>query len=210
MPASWTTPRKLNPFEIKRLIYKGDLDGSEEFRENMGRWFAIGEMVVGNTPTFDTGSVLGILFLGAGANAAAFALWNISLKHVDATVERLVALVGKAGAATGTLDVSMRVQGTGAEVKAGTTATVNYQLTTFSDKKVLDSSFDRGQPFDVENVGQAPVIDGWNEGIVGLKEKGRRLLIVPPAKGYGQGGQGIKPNETLVFVIDGVKVTSAG
>ncbi|WP_434442186.1 FKBP-type peptidyl-prolyl cis-trans isomerase [Lentzea sp. E54] len=101
------------------------------------------------------------------------------------------------------------VQGTGAEVKAGTTATVNYQLTTFSDKKVLDSSFERGQPFDVENVGQAPVIDGWNEGIVGLKENGRRLLIIPPAKGYGQGGQGIKANETLVFVIDGVKVAPA-
>jgi FKBP-type peptidyl-prolyl cis-trans isomerase len=101
------------------------------------------------------------------------------------------------------------VQGTGAEVKAGTTATVNYQLTTFSDKKVLDSSFQRGAPFDVENVGQASVIDGWNEGLVGLKEKGRRLLVVPPAKGYGKGGQGIKPNETLVFVIDGVKVTPA-
>ncbi|MDT7782202.1 MAG: hypothetical protein QOF58_621 [Pseudonocardiales bacterium] len=101
------------------------------------------------------------------------------------------------------------VQGTGAEVKTGTTATVNYQLTTFSNKKVLDSSFERGEPFDVENVGQAPVIDGWNEGIVGLKEKGRRLLIVPPAKGYGKGGNGIQPNETLVFVIDGVKVTPA-
>ncbi|WP_329790300.1 FKBP-type peptidyl-prolyl cis-trans isomerase [Lentzea sp. DG1S-22] len=108
---------------------------------------------------------------------------------------------------TDELIVKDLVQGTGEEVKTGTTATVNYQLTTFSDKKVLDSSFERGAPFDVENVGQAPVIDGWNEGIVGLKEKGRRLLIVPPAKGYGKGGQGIKPNETLVFVIDGVKVT---
>ncbi len=101
------------------------------------------------------------------------------------------------------------VQGTGAEVKPGTTASVNYQLTTFSDKKVLDSSFERGEPFDVENVGQARVIDGWNEGIVGLKEKGRRLLVVPPAKGYGQGSNGVKPNETLIFVIDGVKVTAA-
>ncbi|MFD9705540.1 FKBP-type peptidyl-prolyl cis-trans isomerase [Lentzea sp. NPDC059081] len=100
------------------------------------------------------------------------------------------------------------VQGTGAEVKAGSTATVNYQLTTFSDKKVLDTSFGR-TPFDVENVGQAPVIDGWNEGLVGLKENGRRLLVVPPTKGYGKGGQGIKANETLVFVIDGVKVTPA-
>ncbi len=47
---------------------------------------AIGEMVLGTTPTFDAGSIAGILFLGAGANAAAFALWNFSLKHVDATV----------------------------------------------------------------------------------------------------------------------------
>jgi FKBP-type peptidyl-prolyl cis-trans isomerase len=101
------------------------------------------------------------------------------------------------------------VVGTGAEVKEGSTATVNYQLTTFSDKKVLDSSFQRGEPFDVENVGQAQVIKGWNEGIVGLKEKGRRLLVVPPSKGYGEGGRGMKPNETLVFVIDGVKVTPA-
>ncbi|MGI5506682.1 FKBP-type peptidyl-prolyl cis-trans isomerase [Lentzea sp. CA-135723] len=99
------------------------------------------------------------------------------------------------------------VPGTGAEVKAGSTATVNYQLTTFSDKKVLDSSFKRGEPFPVENVGQARVIDGWNEGIIGLKENGRRLLVVPPAKGYGQGGNGIQPNETLIFVIDGVKVS---
>ncbi|USX52474.1 FKBP-type peptidyl-prolyl cis-trans isomerase [Lentzea sp. HUAS12] len=110
---------------------------------------------------------------------------------------------------TGELVIKDLVPGTGAEVKAGTTATVNYQLTTFSDKKVLDSSFERGAPFDVENVGQAPVIDGWNEGIVGLKEKGRRLLVVPPEKGYGKGGQGIKANETLVFVIDGVKVSPA-
>ncbi|MEV6243696.1 FKBP-type peptidyl-prolyl cis-trans isomerase [Lentzea sp. NPDC051838] len=110
---------------------------------------------------------------------------------------------------TGELIIKDLVQGTGAEVKTGTTATVNYQLTTFSNKKVLDSSFERGEPFDVENVGKARVIDGWNEGIVGLKEKGRRLLVVPPAKGYGEGGNGIAPNETLVFVIDGVKVTPA-
>lgn len=110
---------------------------------------------------------------------------------------------------TGELVIKDLVVGTGAEVKAGATATVNYQLTTFSDKKVLDSSFQRGAPFDVEDVGQAQVIKGWNEGLVGLKEKGRRLLVVPPDKGYGQGGQGIKANETLVFVIDGVKVTPA-
>lgn len=46
---------------------------------------AIGEIVAGTTPHFDEGSIAGILFLGAGANAAAFALWNISLKYVPAS-----------------------------------------------------------------------------------------------------------------------------
>jgi FKBP-type peptidyl-prolyl cis-trans isomerase len=97
--------------------------------------------------------------------------------------------------------------GTGAEVKQGSTVAVNYQLTTFSDKKVLDDSFGRGEPFSVANVGQAAVIDGWNQGLVGLKEGGRRLLVVPPDLGYGQGDGTIKPNETLIFVIDAVQVT---
>jgi len=97
--------------------------------------------------------------------------------------------------------------GTGPEVKAGSTMLTNYHLVTWSEKTVKDSSFERGEPFPLENVGQAQVIDGWNEGLIGIKEGGRRLLIVPPDKGYGQGGRGIAPNETLVFVIDAVKVT---
>ncbi|MFH5229586.1 FKBP-type peptidyl-prolyl cis-trans isomerase [Antrihabitans spumae] len=96
--------------------------------------------------------------------------------------------------------------GTGAEVVAGTDATVQYQLVTWSDKAEKDASWDRNKPFTVEKVGQAPVIDGWNEGLIGMKEGGRRLLIVPPELGYGKGGNGIKPNETLVFVIDAVAV----
>jgi drug/metabolite transporter (DMT)-like permease len=47
---------------------------------------AITEMFVAQAPSFDAGSIAGLLFLGAGANAAAFALWNVSLKHVDASV----------------------------------------------------------------------------------------------------------------------------
>ncbi|MBW3595116.1 MAG: DMT family transporter [Actinobacteria bacterium] len=46
---------------------------------------AIGEMLAGNVPVFDGGSIAGIVFLGAGANAAAFALWNVSLKYLDAS-----------------------------------------------------------------------------------------------------------------------------
>jgi peptidylprolyl isomerase len=97
-------------------------------------------------------------------------------------------------------------QGTGKGVKAGDTATVNYELKTWSDGKVLDNSYDRGEPFPVQNVGKAQVIEGWNKGLIGMKKDARRLLIIPPSLGYGEGGQGIAPNETLVFVIDGVSV----
>ncbi|OZM72508.1 peptidylprolyl isomerase [Amycolatopsis antarctica] len=102
------------------------------------------------------------------------------------------------------------VPGTGAEATPGSTIEANYLLVTWSDKVVKDNSFDRGETFPLENLGQAQVIDGWNEGLVGMKEGARRLLIVPPEKGYGPGGQGIKPNETLAFVVDAVKVTPAG
>ncbi|MCE5289531.1 MAG: FKBP-type peptidyl-prolyl cis-trans isomerase [Nocardiaceae bacterium] len=96
-------------------------------------------------------------------------------------------------------------EGKGAPVKDGDNVTVQYDLVTWSDKVELDASWNRNEPFTVENVGQASVIDGWNQGLIGLKPGGRRLLIVPPALGYGEGGNGMKANETLVFVIDAVK-----
>ena len=100
------------------------------------------------------------------------------------------------------------VVGTGPQVTPGVTMQAHYDLVTWSDKQELDSSWSRGEPFPLENIGHAQVIDGWNEGLIGMKQGGRRLLIVPPDKGYGQGGNGIKPGETLVFVVDAVQVTS--
>lgn len=97
--------------------------------------------------------------------------------------------------------------GDGTAVEAGDTAEVHYHLAGFSDGQKLDSSWDRGQPFPVENVGQAPVIDGWNEGLIDMKEGARRLLVVPPELGYGAAQGHQLAEETLVFVIDLVKVS---
>ncbi len=102
--------------------------------------------------------------------------------------------------------------GTGAAVKAGDAVAVYYDLATWSDKQDVQSSWDQQplQPFTVQPVGQATVIQGWNDGLVGIKQGGRRLLVIPPDKGYGPGGnRGIKGNETLVFVVDAVTVTPA-
>jgi len=103
--------------------------------------------------------------------------------------------------------------GTGAAVKAGDAVATYYDLETWSNKQEVDSSWAHQpfQPFTVQPVGQAQVIQGWNDGLVGLKQGGRRLLIIPPDKGYGPAGNGpVGPNETLVFVVDAVTVTPAG
>ncbi|MBF6450378.1 MULTISPECIES: FKBP-type peptidyl-prolyl cis-trans isomerase [Nocardia] len=100
------------------------------------------------------------------------------------------------------------VEGTGPAAASGQPVEMNYSLVTWSDKKKLDSSFDRGQTFPL-TLGTGEVIQGWDQGLIGIKQGGRRLLIIPPDLGYGQGGQGVKPNETLVFVTDAVKVGGA-
>ncbi|WP_410640123.1 FKBP-type peptidyl-prolyl cis-trans isomerase [Amycolatopsis sp. lyj-346] len=99
-------------------------------------------------------------------------------------------------------------EGTGEPAKAGQTLKMNYLLVTWSDKQKLDSSFDRGKTFDL-NLGAGEVIPGWDQGLTGIKQGGRRLLIIPPDLAYGQGGNGMKPNETLVFVTDAVSVAAA-
>jgi FKBP-type peptidyl-prolyl cis-trans isomerase len=68
----------------------------------------------------------------------------------------------------------------------------------------FDSSVGRATPFGFM-VGVGKVIRGWDEGIIGMKEKGKRLLIIPPDKAYGAAGAAggkIPPNSTLVFEVD--------
>jgi peptidylprolyl isomerase len=98
--------------------------------------------------------------------------------------------------------------GTGPAVTATSNLSVNYLLETWSDKNIVDNSFDRGEPLPVENLGQAQLITGWKQGLIGAKEGGRRLLIIPADLGYGPNGRApIKGNETLIFVVDTLKVS---
>lgn len=97
------------------------------------------------------------------------------------------------------------VPGSGPGAAPGQQLTMNYALVTWSDKQKLDSSFDRGEPFEL-TLGDGMVIPGWEQGLEGVQQGARRLLIIPPDLGYGAGGNGVKPNETLVFVTDAVSV----
>ena len=95
------------------------------------------------------------------------------------------------------------VKGKGPKAKAGDTLTMQYVGIAWSNGQQFDASWDSGQPFPFQ-LGAGMVIQGWDEGMVGMQKGGRRLLVLPPEKGYGEQGAGdaIGPNETLVFVVD--------
>jgi peptidylprolyl isomerase len=106
-----------------------------------------------------------------------------------------------------TLDVQDIVVGTGAAAKAGDQLTMKYVGVLYATGKQFDASWDRGQDFPFQ-LGAGNVIQGWDQGLVGMKAGGRRQLVIPPALGYGDQGAGadIPPGATLIFVVDLVKI----
>ena len=100
--------------------------------------------------------------------------------------------------------------GTGPEAATGAQMQAHYALSAWSSGEELETSYPpSGQgPLDIPTVGEG-LIEAWNQGLVGMKQGGRRLIVAPPETAYG-GQQGHQlANETLVFVIDAVKVTAA-
>ncbi|MGI8870752.1 MAG: FKBP-type peptidyl-prolyl cis-trans isomerase [Mycobacteriales bacterium] len=97
--------------------------------------------------------------------------------------------------------------GSGAEAVVGTTVETHYVGVAWSDGNQFDASWDRDAtlPF---GLGAGQVIAGWDQGVAGMRVGGRRRITIPPALGYGSRGAGnaIKPNETLVFVVDLVAI----
>jgi FKBP-type peptidyl-prolyl cis-trans isomerase len=99
--------------------------------------------------------------------------------------------------------------GTGPAITKGQTAVVHYTGWLYSEGapekkgKKFDSSLDRNEPFSF-NLGAGMVIQGWDDGVVGMQVGGQRRLVIPPEKGYGASGAGgvIPPNATLVFDVE--------
>jgi FKBP-type peptidyl-prolyl cis-trans isomerase len=95
--------------------------------------------------------------------------------------------------------------GTGDEVKSGDVVCIDYKGTLL-DGKIFDESYKRGQPF-VTQIGVGQVIPGWDMGIVGLKEGGKRKLTIPAEFAYGARTTGSIPaNSTLIFEVELVKI----
>jgi peptidylprolyl isomerase len=97
--------------------------------------------------------------------------------------------------------------GDGQEAAPGHAVSVHYVGVSFATGEEFDSSWNRGDPLQF-SLGAGQVIPGWDQGVAGMKIGGRRQLTIPPHLAYGDRGAGgvIKPNETLVFVVDLVAI----
>ncbi|RYG70799.1 FKBP-type peptidyl-prolyl cis-trans isomerase [bacterium] len=98
------------------------------------------------------------------------------------------------------------VVGTGTEATSGQPVTVHYRG-TLTDGREFDASYNRNQPFKF-NLGARQVIQGWDQGVAGMKVGGKRKLTIPPELGYGARGAGgvIPPNATLIFEVELLEV----
>ena len=109
------------------------------------------------------------------------------------------------GAAPTELAIDDIVVGEGAEAKPGDTVEVHYVGVEFDSGAEFDASWNRGESIEFPLRG---LIQGWQDGIPGMKVGGRRQLTIPPELAYGPAGGGHRlSGKTLVFVIDllGVK-----
>ncbi|MDO4919493.1 FKBP-type peptidyl-prolyl cis-trans isomerase [Kocuria sp.] len=95
------------------------------------------------------------------------------------------------------------VEGTGRAAEPGNTVSCHYVGVTYSGGEEFDASWNRGEPLDF-TVGVGQVIQGWDQGLLGMKVGGRRRLEIPSEMAYGKRGAGalIGPDEALIFVVD--------
>lgn len=102
-----------------------------------------------------------------------------------------------------TLQIEDLVEGEGDGAEAGDTLSVQYVGALYKNGKEFDSNWGSGQPFDVE-LGAGSVIQGWDQGLEGMKVGGTRKLTIPADLAYGEQGSppAIPPNSALIFIVE--------
>ena len=149
-------------------------------------------------------------YVAVGAAVAVIAFFfifnTVTGLFMDVTESQIAAPGATFESATGELIVQDRVIGTGAVAEPGTLLTVNY-VGALQDGTVFDSSASHGAPYPF-TLGVGEVIKGWDQGLVGMKVGGRRVIIVPPELGFGAQEFGpIPANSTLIFTVELLEVS---
>lgn len=133
--------------------------------------------------------------------AVAAALAVVALFFIYGPV---VFIPSAAAPASAGLVVQDEVVGTGAEAQSGDIVSVQY-TGKLQDGTVFDTSVGKA-PIEFP-LGAGYVIPGWEQGLVGMRVGGKRLLIIPPSLAYGSQANGpIPANSTLIFEVELVSV----
>jgi FKBP-type peptidyl-prolyl cis-trans isomerase len=159
------------------------------------------------TPNNNTDSKIGtivlIIFLLIGLGLVASQFFSKSASTSTPTKQSSV--IAEAGQDVTELKIEDTTLGKGREVKSGDLISIHYKGTLLNGKE-FDSSYNRNKPLDVQ-IGVGAVIKGWDEGIVGLKEGGKRKLTIPSNKAYGATSKPTIPaNSALVFEVELLKI----
>ena len=164
--------------------------------------------------------VFAILFLATSVGTGVAVIWQMKQdkKQTSSTDEQPTSEEPKEGALQGTkltdftpvakvdaLQVTDLKVGDGEEVKPGATVTAHYTGAIAKDGTIFQSSHDTGEPVEFPLTS---VIAGWTEGVPGMKVGGKRRLLIPAAKAYGEQSPSaeIPPNSDMVFDIEMVSV----
>jgi peptidylprolyl isomerase len=144
----------------------------------------------------------------ASATATAEAEGKVDAASISKDLSEKPEVAKPEGAPPAELQKTDIVKGKGRAAQPGDTVSVQYVGNAWSTGQQFDASWDRGsEPFEFP-LGAGQVIQGWDQGVAGMKRGGRRLLVIPPDLAYGaqSPGPGIGPNETLIFVVDLEKI----
>jgi FKBP-type peptidyl-prolyl cis-trans isomerase len=96
-------------------------------------------------------------------------------------------------------------KGAGPSVEKGSRVTVHY-VGMLQDGTVFDNSYEKGEPYPF-TVGMGDVIEGWDQGLLGMQAGGQRILVVPPSLGYGDRAMGpIPAGSTLLFSVELISI----
>jgi FKBP-type peptidyl-prolyl cis-trans isomerase len=147
-----------------------------------------------------TGTIALIIFLVAGLGGIGYLFMNPKVAQSKLETNTQSSVVAPASDVKELKIEEIKV-GEGKEVKSGDTISINYKGTLL-DGTEFDSSYKRNKPFETK-IGVGQVIKGWDQGIIGLKEGGKRKLTIPSNLAYGAKGQGgIPANSALIFEVE--------
>jgi peptidylprolyl isomerase len=163
--------------------------------------------------------VAAVLFFGGGnddetvatdTGAGASTTPKVTTTTLPVKIAKKPDVVVGSGAAPTKLEIKDLEVGTGPEVTKGADVKINKIAKVWETKKEVDSTWSATPNlYEVKGVGSGVIMAGLDEGLIGMKQGGRRQITIPAAKAFGTKGStslGVKAGESLVYVVDAVEV----